>query len=110
MEGAGFEGEAGIMGVDGGGTGYHAYAVANLPNQSKTLGVRLVAGYEDTPGWIDDAITGEKDINGNTQAWFRGKALWQPNDTFTGTLLWQHYDLEQDNLNSSDPDDPDVVA
>jgi outer membrane receptor protein involved in Fe transport len=110
MSGSGFEGEAGFMSLDNGDTGYHGYAIANLPNSSGTFGARLVAGYDDIPGWIDDAITGEKDINSNKQAWFRGKALWQPSDTFKASLMWQHYDLESKNTNNSNPDNPDEVT
>ncbi len=108
--GAGFEAEAGVVSMDGGDTGYHAYGIANLPNKTQTFGVRLVAGYDDMPGWIDDAVTGEKDINSNRQAWFRGKALWQPNDNLKATLLWQHYDLDSKSPNYTDAGDPNVVT
>lgn len=110
LEDVGFEGEAGLASLDDGDVGYHVYAIANLPIAEHSFGVRLVAGYDDVPGWIDDGATGEKDINGNQQAWFRGKALWEPNDAFSASLLWQHYDLDSDHTNNSDPIDADVVT
>lgn len=110
MEAAGFEGEAGLVSLDDGDVGYHAYAIANLPNEAQSFGVRLVAGYDDIPGWIDDGATGEKDINRNQQAWFRGKALWEPGDAFSASLLWQHYDLDSDHTNNSDPGNADAVT
>jgi len=110
FEAPGFEGEAGLVNYKDGDTGYHAYGVANLPNKSKTFGVRLVAGYDDIPGWIDDEVSGKSDVNSNRQSWFRGKALWQPTDTFKASLLWQYYDLDSKNLNISDANDPGVIT
>jgi outer membrane receptor protein involved in Fe transport len=91
------EGELGS--VTDGGTSYKADGMLNIPIVKDLVGLRLVAGYERTGGWIDNVATGEKDINPTTTKTIRGKLLIAPTDATRISLLVLHQELEQPNQN-----------
>ncbi|WP_062357149.1 TonB-dependent receptor [Pseudoxanthomonas mexicana] len=49
--------------ASGGGSGWSAKLMANLPVFEDRLAVRVVATDESLPGWVDDATDGRRDIN-----------------------------------------------
>ena len=53
---------------------------ANLPIVNDQLALRVSGYYEDTPGFIDNATTGQKDDNALRQYGGRAALLWQPNN------------------------------
>jgi outer membrane receptor protein involved in Fe transport len=75
-----FEGsvEAGFSQVSGGQTGWRANGVVNVPLSTGVAGLRLVAGHEDLPGWVDNSASGAKDINSAKRDFLRGKLLVKP--------------------------------
>jgi iron complex outermembrane receptor protein len=90
-----FSGQIGgdVFGVDhasdpgGGGRGE-----ANIPLVNDTLALR-VSGYdENTPGYIDDAVTGKKGDNALAQYGGRVALLWQATPDFSAQVsaLYQH--------------------
>jgi outer membrane receptor protein involved in Fe transport len=89
------EGELGS--VTDGGTSYKADGMVNIPIVTDKLGLRLVAGYSRDGGWIDNASTGEKDINPVTTKTIRGKLLIAPTDATKISLLVLHQETEQPN-------------
>ena len=99
-----FAAEGGFRAVRNGETGYFANAIANLPIIQNTVGVRIVAGYEKLPGWIDNSVNGDKDINGGSRRYIRGKGLFRVSDAVTVSLLGYHYSLGQDNPQLSNAD------
>ena len=90
--------------VTDGDSAYRASAVLNIPIVEDTLAIRLLGGYEETGGWIDQTATGNKDINGAEIKTFRGKLLWEPTDRMAFSLMWQHQEQDQDFQNFGDPD------
>lgn len=95
------EGE--VMDVDGGGFGYRAQGVLNLPIVSEKIGLRLVAAREETPGYIDAprAPGGGSDANGTRYTTVRGKLLVKPVDRLSISLLVAHQDADQNFKNYS---------
>jgi outer membrane receptor protein involved in Fe transport len=62
--------------------GYTARASVNVP-LSDTLAVRASGYMVREPGYIDNAATGQEDINRRDSRGFRLAALWRPSDTFS---------------------------
>lgn len=98
------EGE--IAAVDGGGFGYRAQGVLNLPIVADKVGLRLVAAREETPGYIDapTAVGGGRNVNGTNYTTLRGKLLVKPDDRLTLSLLVAHQNARQGFKNYSNDD------
>jgi outer membrane receptor protein involved in Fe transport len=96
-----FEGsvEAGFGQLSGGQTGWRANGVVNVPLSTGVAGLRLVAGHEDLPGWVDNSANGAKDINSAKRDFLRGKLLVKPSASVEVTAMFFH--TETDTKNSS---------
>ncbi len=55
----------------------HYSAMINLPI-GENLALRAAGGHRNTPGFVDDSTSGEKDINKSESDQVRGALLWQP--------------------------------
>lgn len=73
--------------VDGGGVGYKANGVLNVPIIKDVLGIRLLAADEEDAGWIYNSVTGQKNVNAANIEIFRGKLLFEPNPKTKISLL-----------------------
>jgi iron complex outermembrane receptor protein len=51
------------------------------------------------PGWIDNTVTGQDDVNGAETRMVRGKLLAKLTDTLEATLLVMHQETDQDAQN-----------
>lgn len=89
----------GISSIDDGSEGYELNGVVSVPIIEDKLAIRIAASTEDIAGWIDNTATGESDVNEAERSFVRAKALFQPSDSFNASLMWMHYDFEQDNNN-----------
>ena len=89
----------GVSSIDDGSEGYEVNGVINLPIIEDKLAVRIAASTEDLAGWIDNTVTGKSDINEAERDFIRTKILFRPNNSFDASLMWMHYDFEQDNNN-----------
>jgi iron complex outermembrane receptor protein len=87
------EGQVGS--VTDGGTAWRANGVLNLPLVEDRLGVRLVAGYENTGGWIDSTVTGKKDVNEAKILTLRGKLLAKFTENLEASILLLHQEQKQ---------------
>jgi outer membrane receptor protein involved in Fe transport len=65
--------------TDGGGSTV-AQGMVNVPLSKDVAALRLVAGYEDYGGWVDNAATGEHDENDRRIDTYRGKFRWAPSE------------------------------
>jgi iron complex outermembrane receptor protein len=92
--GGSLEGQAGS--VTDGSTASKLNGVLNVPIVEDRVGVRLVAGYENTGGWIDDLVTGKKDVNDAKILTLRGKLLAKLTDNLQVSLLYLHEEQTQD--------------
>ena len=94
------------VGVDASATHYAAksgssfQAMANVPIISDVLAVR-VSGYDSyTPGFIDNAYSGAKDVNVQRRHGGRITALWRPAESLAVkvTALWNRIDADSSDL------------
>jgi len=78
--------------------GWAASAMVNLPLVSDKLAISASYSRRDTPGFIDNVLTGEKDVNAAVQQGGRVALLWKPDDRLSVKLsgLWQR--TESDNF------------
>ena len=73
-----------LFGVENGsGVGGGARGAVNVPLVKDQLALRLSAYDENTPGFIDNAITGQKGDNAVQQYGGRAALLWQPTSNFS---------------------------
>ncbi|ALJ14451.1 TonB-dependent receptor [Sphingopyxis macrogoltabida] len=93
--GGSFEGE--YSSTRYGDSNYKAVGVLNLPIATDKLGVRLVAGYERIGGYIDNAVSGEKNINSADIYVLRGTLLAQPSDRLSLSLMGVYQESKQAN-------------
>jgi len=71
----------GISSISGGtGTGWDGRANVNLPLIQDKLGITASVSQNQTPGYVDDVVTGNNGINAVTQKSGRFGLLWEPND------------------------------
>ena len=89
----------GLNSVDDGGNGSEFNGVVNLPLIADKLAIRIAASTEDIAGWIDNTEMGKSDVNEAERDFVRIKLLYKPSETFDASLMWMHYDFEQDNNN-----------
>jgi outer membrane receptor protein involved in Fe transport len=80
--------------VADGSTAWRVNGVVNLPVVQDRVGLRLVAGYENSGGWIDSLATGKKDINENEFLTLRGKLLAEITDNLQASILVLHQENE----------------
>ncbi|AIT82289.1 TonB-dependent receptor [Novosphingobium pentaromativorans] len=70
--------EADASAIDGGGTGYGVKAMVNVPIVEDKLGVRVVGYYQKKPGFIDNVLYGEKNINDSEARGVRALIGYEP--------------------------------
>lgn len=93
--------EAGYGQLSGGGSGWRANGVVNVPLSAGVAGLRLVAGHEDLPGWVDNSVTGAQDINGAKRDYLRGKLLFKPSNNVDVTAMFFHTETDTKNNSGS---------
>jgi iron complex outermembrane receptor protein len=78
---AGFSGrlQADALTTDGGGDGWALRGSANLP-LSENLAMRISGYTREDPGFVDDPVHGETDVNANRFSGARMSLLWTPSD------------------------------
>ncbi|MDB9724472.1 TonB-dependent receptor [bacterium] len=83
-----------------GGMSNETTAVLNLPVIDDRLAFRVVAGYRDIGGWIDQPDTGKKDVNNTEATNLRIKGLWQASDDIeiSGMVLRYRSDVGARNI------------
>lgn len=91
---ASFEGE--YSSTRHGESNYRAVGVINLPIATDKLGLRLVAGYERIGGFIDNAVSGEKNVNSADVYTVRGTLLARPSDRLSLSLMGVYQKSQQD--------------
>ena len=93
--------EAGYGQLSGGGSGWRANGVVNVPLSAGVAGLRLVAGHEDLPGWVDNSGTGAQDINSAKRDYLRGKLLLKPSNNVDVTAMFFHTETDTKNNSGS---------
>lgn len=80
--------------VSEGNQGFGAKALVNVPLAADKLGVRASAYYNDLPGYIDNVLTGESDVNDGKARGARISALLQINERFNATFNLTHHNYD----------------
>lgn len=96
--------------TDGGGNGWGVKAMANVPLIEDKLAVRFAATDETLAGWIDDANTGEEDINETRVKTARIKLRFAPTERLNINLSYWDYSLESDDGTNKALDDMTVPS
>ena len=74
--------DASVTNVDHGDTAGSIEGVINVP-VGDTAALRITGYDAQTPGWVDDPLLGEKDVNRGTRDGYRVSFLWKPSDVFS---------------------------
>ena len=82
--------------------GYFTNVIANLPLSDGVAGLRIVAGAEDVPGWIDNRANGKPDINDTRREFLRLKGLVRLGPNVDATLMVYSSQLKADAVSLSD--------
>jgi iron complex outermembrane receptor protein len=82
----------------GDGVGWAANAMVNVPLVTDQLAISASYARRETPGYVDNVLTGEEDVNDAVQQGGRVALQWQPDPALTIKLsgVWQSVD--SDNL------------
>lgn len=82
--------------VSGGGNGFSAHGMVNLPLIADKLAVRATAFDRTDPGYVDDAGLGKKDVNESRVKGGRIALLWTPTDKTSVRLMTLAQNLNGD--------------
>jgi len=76
--------------------GWAGSAMVNLPLVADQLAISASYSRRDTPGYVDNILTGEEDVNDAVQKGGRVALLWKPDPALTVKLsgLWQSVDSD----------------
>ena len=88
--------QVGGSSVSGGGTGFDVHGMINLPLVKDKLAIRVNVYDTTTPGFIDDAGRGKKDVNESRVKGGRASLLWTPTDKTSLRLTAMAQNLNSD--------------
>ncbi|MFK7958733.1 MAG: TonB-dependent receptor [Lysobacterales bacterium] len=80
--------------VSEGGSGFVTKALVNVPLAEGKSAVRASVYYNDFPGYIDNVLTGEDDVNDGRSQGARISARMIVNEQLEGTFTFMHHDYE----------------
>lgn len=90
---------AGLSSVQEGGQGWNVRLGASLPLQQDRLGLRLSYARNEVPGYTDNMVDGERDINSARQTSARAALLWE-GESVELKLSALHQGMESDDAAS----------
>ena len=81
------------------------HANVDIPLVTDHLGIRASYARNELPGFIDNVVNGENDINSATQQSALVALLWRPTDDFDVRFnaLWQDIDSKNNAAVALDP-------
>lgn len=101
--------EAGVSTITHGSSGYTFKGLVNTPVVTDTFAVRASAYYTEFGGYIDNILTGEKDLNDGSTKGVRLAARWLLNENFTADFSFFHHDYS-DNGRPEDLDETPYLS
>ena len=101
---AGFSGRVQALGssVDHGSQGYGVRGMVNVP-LSETIAIRASAFTRRDPGYVDDILTGQNNINWTDVSGGRFSALWRPSEVFSIKLSSMLQKIDQNSMGIVQP-------
>jgi outer membrane receptor protein involved in Fe transport len=97
-----FKGRVGTATTKNGAASYRGDLAVNVPLVEDKLAIRLVGGYEDAGGWIDQPVAHSRDVNDTRSRSFRAKLNAQPTDELNIKLSAWISRVDQGTANYSD--------
>jgi outer membrane receptor protein involved in Fe transport len=96
-----FEGEAqvGFVSTTGGSSNATFKGLVNVP-MGNIAALRVSAVSDDSPGWVDNELTGQKNINAAKRQSMRASLLVKPTDALTLRATYMYQDIKADGGNS----------
>lgn len=88
--------EAGTSATEGGGAGHGFKGMMNVPLIDDRLALRVAVTDEKTPGWVDNSVTGERNVNDNAIRTARAKLRFAATDNWTIDLSHWRYKSDSD--------------
>ena len=97
----------GLSGAVGGGVstisgasrlGFDSHAMINVPVKAGELAFSASVSQNKTPGYVDNAVTGQNDINGVTQEGGRFAVKWKPSNDFSVKFNALHQQTDSKDL------------
>ena len=112
LENFAVKGRARVSSIKNGDEGYGVSGAVNIPIIKDKLAVRFVADYRDEGGYIDNSLTGARNVNDFKQENYRVKLRYEPTDDFSLKLsYWRNKGLSgSENQSTIDYDRPVAVA
>lgn len=83
--------------TSGGGDGWGVKTAVNIPLVEDRLAARVAATRESLPGWIDNSVTGQDDVNKQDVTTFRAKLRFAPVEQWNIDLSYWKYDSDAPN-------------
>lgn len=95
--------EAGLIDVQGGcDLGYNLRGALNVPIDD-TLAVRVSGFVGQDPGYVDNVLTHQSDVNSTDRAGVHVAVLWQPSSNFTIKLSAIHQETDRNGDDAVNP-------
>ena len=94
--------------TEDGGDNLGIKGAVNLPLITDVLAVRLAATHETFDGWIDNGVTGERNVNDQTYDTFRAKVLFEPTDRLSLRASYWTSDSDFPNGGATATDDGEL--
>lgn len=88
--------------VDGGGQGGHARATVNIPLINDQLAVRLTGFYRFDPGFTDNVLTGQSNVNSAASYGGKLSLRWKPTDSLNIRVDYYHENVNDAGIAQED--------
>lgn len=85
-------------------TGWRTHAMVNLPLAADTLALRVNAYDRTDPGYIDNVVSGQSEVNEAKVSGGRMQLLWTPSDTVSVNLSALLHNLDGEGLGNGGVD------
>lgn len=89
-------GEVTLSHTTGGGWNYALNGMVNIPLVKDKLALRVVGGWRENAGYIDNVLLNQKNINDDHALNYRATLAWTPSDQTTVLLTYQASDQNND--------------
>lgn len=93
--------------IEDGDSDFAVRGTVSFPIIEDKLGIRLTAGRDGQPGYIDNTFDGEEDTNSYESSFGRVVVLAEPNDKFRARASYQYAEIDQDAYGFVTPTDPE---
>ncbi len=105
----GSKAEVTFSSIDKGGEAYRFMGMLNLPLVENKVAARIVAGYIDNGGFVDNIRTGSEDIDATKNSYFRGALGFEANENLSILASVTIQNIEGQGAAFDEVDTPDLT-